>query len=103
MVTAILAAVVLLMLLAAGATLRVRRTAPVATVAGLAAGPPMPTRFVARLDSARSEWPRPNGPCRVTGLSKHEAEDLLDWLEATGHAGRELSYAEGSGFTVSWH
>ncbi len=47
--------------------------------------------------------PEPAGPARISGLSKLEAENLLDWLEATGHANREVRWAEGTGFTVSWN
>jgi hypothetical protein len=36
----------------------------------------------------------------VSGLSKIQAEDLLDWLDATGHQNRELTYTEGEGFSV---
>jgi CheY-like chemotaxis protein len=39
----------------------------------------------------RAEW--------VCGLTKVEAEDLLDWLEVRGTAG-ELEYEEGRGFAV---
>jgi hypothetical protein len=38
----------------------------------------------------------------VSGLSKTQAEDLLDWLDATGHHQRELTYTEGEGFSVSY-
>jgi hypothetical protein len=37
---------------------------------------------------------------RVLGLTKTQAEDLLDWLDATGHARRMLAYTEGEGFSV---
>lgn len=36
------------------------------------------------------------------GLSKTEAESLLDWLEAHGYGQREVSCAEDRGFTVRW-
>jgi len=36
---------------------------------------------------------------RVRGLTKTEAEELLDWLEAHGAAG-EVDYEEGQGFAV---
>jgi hypothetical protein len=35
-------------------------------------------------------------------LTKSEAEMLLDWLESHGYSQREVSYAEGNGFTVRW-
>jgi len=39
-------------------------------------------------------------PCdTVSGLTKTEAEELLDWLEGNGHTGYEVSYDE-AGFTV---
>jgi hypothetical protein len=34
------------------------------------------------------------------GLTKTEAEDLLDWLEANGYPLAELDYIPGKGFTV---
>lgn len=39
---------------------------------------------------------------RVTHLTRMEAEDLLDWLEATGKGRGRLSYTDDQGFTVSW-
>src|SRR5689334_14758743 len=36
----------------------------------------------------------------ISGLTKTEAEDLLDWLEANGHTGWELCAVHGSGFVV---
>ncbi len=36
----------------------------------------------------------------VSGLTKAEAEELLDWLEVHGHADCELTYEEATGFTV---
>ncbi len=38
---------------------------------------------------------------RAADLTRQDAEDLLDWLEATGHGTGELSY-DGNGFTVVW-
>jgi hypothetical protein len=37
---------------------------------------------------------------RVWGLTKTRAEELLDWLEATGHERRKLIYTEEDGFSV---
>ena len=34
----------------------------------------------------------------ISGLTKTEAEDLLDWLEANGKPGWELTAAAGTGF-----
>ncbi|HEV3144677.1 MAG TPA: hypothetical protein VGZ47_12380 [Gemmataceae bacterium] len=39
---------------------------------------------------------------RVTGLTKSQAEDLLDWLEANGYRDRHISYLAGKGFSVSY-
>jgi hypothetical protein len=36
----------------------------------------------------------------VTGLTKTEAESLLDWLEAAGHGLCQLSYVNGEGFSI---
>ena len=35
-----------------------------------------------------------------TGLTKTEAEDLMDWLEAHGYRQLQLSYTSGQGFAV---
>ncbi|HLJ97616.1 MAG TPA: hypothetical protein VKU02_30930 [Gemmataceae bacterium] len=45
--------------------------------------------------------PQPQRSICVTGLSKIQAEDLLDWLEANGYRDYHMSYAVGQGFTVS--
>jgi CheY-like chemotaxis protein len=42
----------------------------------------------------------PPGTGWVTGLSRTEAEDLLDWLEANGYPPAELSWTEELGFAV---
>jgi hypothetical protein len=40
-------------------------------------------------------------PCRaVVGLTKEQAEDLLDWLEGHGRSDCEVSYEPATGFTV---
>lgn len=39
---------------------------------------------------------------RVAGLTKSQAENLLDWLEANGYGDRHVSYTAGKGFTVSY-
>jgi hypothetical protein len=41
-------------------------------------------------------------PIRLTGLTKSQAEDLLDWLEANGYQDFRLSYTPGEGFSVSY-
>jgi hypothetical protein len=38
----------------------------------------------------------------VTGLSKSQAEQLLDWLEANGYRDYDLAYSAGKAFTVSY-
>jgi hypothetical protein len=45
--------------------------------------------------------PGPASACR-SGLTKAEAERLLDWLEANGYQGRELRHEEGGTFEVRW-
>jgi hypothetical protein len=39
---------------------------------------------------------------RNPGLTRAEAENLLDWLEANGRRQPELGYEEGMGFVVHW-
>jgi CheY-like chemotaxis protein len=43
----------------------------------------------------------PDAAC-VSGLTKTEAEELLDWLEANGYAPGELSYRPWEGFGVRY-
>jgi hypothetical protein len=38
----------------------------------------------------------------TTGLTRTEAEELLDWLEANGYGERELSFQPEQGFQVRW-
>lgn len=52
--------------------------------------------------SARVSAIQPRESMRVTGLSKSQAEDLLDWLEANAYRDYHLAYAAGQGFTVSY-
>jgi hypothetical protein len=56
---------------------------------------------VAAIRSALLARPRLN-TIRVSGLTKAEAEELLDWLEANGYLGSQLAYAADGGFTVSY-
>ena len=44
----------------------------------------------------------PPPPARVCGLTKNEAEDLLDWLEATGRHRPTVRYILGEGFSVTF-
>ena len=39
---------------------------------------------------------------RVAGLTKSQAEDLLDWLEANGYRDCHVAYTPGKGFAVSY-
>jgi hypothetical protein len=39
---------------------------------------------------------------RVTGLTKAEAQELLDWLEANGYTGSQLDYTAETGFAVHY-
>jgi CheY-like chemotaxis protein len=43
----------------------------------------------------------PERVCR-SGLTKAEAEKLLDWLEANGRPDPEVVYKDGEGFSVRW-
>jgi hypothetical protein len=43
---------------------------------------------------------RPCFSMRVSGLTKTQAEELLDWLEATGHQQRQLAFSRDEGFAV---
>jgi len=49
--------------------------------------------------SDRAEGFRATSPSR-SGLTKTEAEELLDWLDATGAGRGEVSYQPGSGYAV---
>jgi hypothetical protein len=51
--------------------------------------------------------PRPSGAeeqgwAWVGGLTRAEAEQVLDWLEANGYQDRELSFQPEKGFRVRW-
>jgi hypothetical protein len=50
--------------------------------------------------ACRLPGPAPLFAVCVEGLTKTQAEDLLDWLEATGHKHRKLTYSEGDDFSV---
>jgi CheY-like chemotaxis protein len=39
----------------------------------------------------------------VAGLTKVQAEDLLDWLDNNGYPPAEIRYVEGAGFEVRYH
>jgi CheY-like chemotaxis protein len=42
----------------------------------------------------------PPGNGWITGLSRPEADDLLDWLEVNGYPPTELAFVDGEGFAV---
>jgi hypothetical protein len=44
----------------------------------------------------------PQRMVRVSGLTKSQAEDLFDWLEANDYREYQLSYTAGKGFTVAF-
>jgi hypothetical protein len=50
----------------------------------------------------RTEEGDPQGWQQCAGLNERQAEELLDWLEANGFAQREVSFGDGTGFTVRW-
>lgn len=56
----------------------------------------LPPRFAARQNGALS------GRREVRGLTKSEAEDLLDWLEAHEVSRREVAYTDADGFVVTY-
>jgi hypothetical protein len=60
--------------------------------------PPSLQRLAAQLPSAEASTP--GGAC-IEDLSREEAEDLLDWLEATGRGTAKVTY-NGQRFTVMW-
>lgn len=47
------------------------------------------------------EEPHRQGGLLATGLTKAEAEALLDWMEAHGRGDCQVSYVAGEGFTVT--
>jgi len=61
-------------------------------------------RYLPRLKVDRSG--QTSSPCIrsacVSGLTKIEAEDLIDWLEATGRHQWKLTHIQGEGFSVSF-
>lgn len=56
--------------------------------------------FTSRLTPELSSATAHRSGLRKTGLSKSEAEDLLDWLESHGQTGH-VSFVPGEGFTLS--
>jgi hypothetical protein len=46
--------------------------------------------------------PDPTGVARVEALTKRQAEDLLDWLEARGRTNADVFVEQNGLFTVEW-
>jgi hypothetical protein len=65
------------------------------------AGPHRPQAFVPERYASRHAVDSAGG-MSVCGLSKTEAEDLLDWLEANGFEKRELLPFGDHGFTIRY-
>ena len=61
----------------------------------------MPEQGGTRDPSAPGASPDEQGWHTRTGLAMHEVEDLLDWLERTGCACREVQ-VDAAGLTVRW-
>jgi hypothetical protein len=61
-----------------------------------------PPSDVAQLRPEAGMPAKPKTSFRVSGLTKTEAEDLLDWLENQGVDGCQVEEIKGQGFTV-WH
>jgi hypothetical protein len=51
-------------------------------------------------EPSQKENGEPSEPLMMSGLTKTEAEDLLDCLEAAGYGPCQLSYVNGEGFSV---
>jgi hypothetical protein len=59
-----------------------------------------PARQTADVKSADLIQTEPRTCLRISGLTKTEAEELLDWLENRGVQDCQVAYVEGQGFTV---
>jgi hypothetical protein len=57
-------------------------------------------RWHSNLKPGRQMSNAPPQPEKVSGLTKIEAEDLLDQLEASGCEPYKLSFVDGEGFSV---
>jgi CheY-like chemotaxis protein len=68
---------------------------------GSPAGPAPGPALASGAGTHEEAGPGPGSACRA-GLTKAEAERLLDWLEANGYQGRELRHEEGGTFEVRW-
>ena len=64
--------------------------------------PPPPGAAPAADSDKRSEAGLDPAPFRRSGLTKTDAEELLDWLEANGYQQPELDCEDGKGFVVRW-
>ena len=60
-----------------------------------------PPRYLPRLNTAPNAS-QGTAPACVSGLTKIEAEDLIDWLEATGRQQWQVTFVQGQGFSVSF-
>ena len=63
-----------------------------------------PPRYLPRLNTDRTGHNTSQGrrsSC-VSRLTKIEAEDLIDWLEATGRHQWKLAFVQGEGFSVTF-
>jgi hypothetical protein len=63
-----------------------------------------PARYLPRLNTDRTGRlaSQGAGSACVSGLTKIEAEDLIDWLEATGRHQWKLAFVDGEGFSVTF-
>jgi DNA-binding response OmpR family regulator len=63
-----------------------------------------PQVLLARAEALLRDRPAEGAPQVLSrsGLTKEEAEDWLDWLEANGYQGLEVHHADGEGFVVRW-
>jgi PAS domain S-box-containing protein len=82
-----------------------RARIPRDTAAGAQSRPAAPTGLLPDPTGSAGAHERgtvaPAEHCR-SRLTKAEAEELLDWLEANGYPYRALDYEEGNGFLVRW-
>lgn len=78
-----------------------RSAASLSVGAFVSTGSSVPLGLRNRGGETRPESPQPApAALEVNGLSKTEAEEWLDWLEAQGYRNCELDYVESAGFRV---
>ena len=73
--------------------------APLAACFRFMAGRTGHRQVPSRLEPAPADW---GDRIQVLGLTKQEAEDLLDWLEGQAIDDYQVSYTSGKGFCVSY-